>query len=405
MQIMTLMFGTLMAQIIMFISIPLLTRLYTPSEFGFYATFLAISSLIGSVSSLKYDQAIMLPKSNRDAEALLFLSTLLTFFVTIFSILIITIFYDYILSYFGGSIMVVYLLPLGIFLIGIVQIFNAYATRLQLYKKLSIVRISNAFSLVSIQGFSRYLFNLDGLIVGKIFSSIISLGLLLRFILKKQTFQLASLSKRRVKLNAKRYHHFPKYQSFTVFLGSLSQNMPILFFGSLYSPEVAGFYALTLRVLYAPIGLIGKSTKEVYYQKASKMFANGESLFSLYFKTTMGLFKLFIIPFFVIFFFGEEIFSFLFESHWKESGVYAEILIFWFLIAFINLPSIATFSILSLQHIQLRLEIFSLIFRAISIYVGFYFFQSELVSIGLYSLTSFIFNALIVVYIYLQLKK
>jgi len=88
MQIITLMSGTLIAQVIMFISIPILTRLYTPTEFGLYSTFTAVITIIGSISSLKYDQAIMLPKRDKDAEALLFLSTILTIVMTIISILL-----------------------------------------------------------------------------------------------------------------------------------------------------------------------------------------------------------------------------------------------------------------------------------------------------------------------------
>jgi len=404
-QIMTLMSGTLIAQVVMLISIPILTRLYTPTEFGLYSTFLAIVTIIGSVSSLKYDQAIMLPKSNRDAEALLFLSTILTVAITLLSILGIFLFYDSILAYFNGSTFVVALVPIGIFLIGMVQIFNAYSSRNQFYKTLSGVRVLNSFSIVSIQGFSRYIMSLDGLIVGRLFADFISLFVLIRFHLKRQTFYLSRLSKRRIKINAKRHDDFPKYQSFTVFFSALSQNIPILFLGSFFSPEIAGFYALTIRVLYAPIGLIGKSTKEVYYQKASRMFAEGENFFNLYVKTTFGLFKLFIIPFFIIIFFGEDIFTLVFGEKWQMSGVYSQILIFWFILLFTNSSSVATFSILSVQKTQMILEIILAFNRFLAIYIGFYFFNSAIVSIQLFTLISVLNDIFILFYIYNKLKQ
>jgi len=399
MQIITLMSGTLIAQVIMFISIPILTRLYTPTEFGLYSTFTAVITIIGSISSLKYDQAIMLPKRDKDAEALLFLSTILTIIVTLFSIIIIILFYNYILSYFNGYEFIVYLIPIGIFLIGIAQILNAYSSRNQFYKNMSISRILNSSTIATVQIFSKYHFHFNGLIFGKLIAEFLSILFLLRVHLKKQTLQLLSLSKRRIKVNSKKYENFPKYQTITVFISSLAQNIPILLLGILFSPEIAGFYALTTRVLNAPIGLIGKSTREVYYQKASKMYAKGEDFSSLYIKTTLGLLKLFIIPFFIILFFGEEIFEMFFDEKWKVSGFYAEILIFWFLTLFIKSPSVASFSILNLQKSQMILSFVSIILRVASFYIGLYIFNSEIYTITLYTFISVLINLFSFIYI------
>jgi len=77
-QIITLISGTLFAQIISLISIPILTRIYTPDEFGLYSIFFAVTSVIGMVSSLSYEQAIVLPKSQRSADAILLLSIIIT---------------------------------------------------------------------------------------------------------------------------------------------------------------------------------------------------------------------------------------------------------------------------------------------------------------------------------------
>jgi lipopolysaccharide exporter len=404
-QIITLMSGTLISQVIMLLSIPVLTRLYTPTEFGLYATFFAIVTIVGSVSSLKYDQAIMLPKSNKDAQALLFLSIILTSFFTLISIILIVIFYSYILDYFDGNHIMVYLVPFGIFLIGMMQTFNAYSSRKMLYKTISKVRVLNAFTTVNIQGFTRYVASLDGLIVGKLIADFISLLALIRIHLKKQTLHLSSLSSRRIKAVSKKHDHFPKYQSATVFMNSISQNIPILLLGLLYSPEIAGFYALTARILQAPISLIGSSTREVYYQRASKMYANGENFFYLYLETTLGLLKLFILPLVAVFFFGEVIFSFAFGEGWVEAGHYSEILIFWFLFLFINSPSVMTFSILKLQKVQMKLEIISIFLRFFSIYIGFYLFNSVNISIQLFTFTSVLVNIFVIIYIYIKLKK
>ena len=425
MQIFTLMSGTFIAQLVMLAFVPILTRLYSPTEFGIYSLFLSVSNVLGLVSSLKYDQAIMLPRSDRNALALVVLSIFITLGMVILVGLSIFLFDGLIIRYFNGLSDVIWLIPAGVFLTGFLQIFNAYSSRYQFYRQLSAVRVINAFSVTSVQIGSKYFLKyqsliieklklaafiqeelkFDGLIIGKLLADLISLLLLITQHFKRQTLQFLSISRRRLLVNAKRYSHFPKYQSITVFFNSISQNIPILLLSSLYSPEIAGFYALTIRVLQAPIGLISSSTKEVYYQKASKIHARGESIFDLYKTTTLGLFKLFIIPFFVVVLFGEYLFILFFGSEWQNSGLIAQILIIWFLFLFINPPSIITFSILELQKAQMRLEIVSLLLRLSSIFAGYYYFNSYIISISLFMVSSVIINLLVISTIYLKLKK
>jgi len=135
------------------------------------------------------------------------------------------------------------------------------------------------------------------------------------------------------------------------------------------------------------------------------MYARGEDFSSLYIKTTLGLLKLFIIPFFTILFFGEEIFEMFFDEKWKVSGLYAEILIFWFLTLFIKSPSVASFSILNLQKSQMILSFVSIFLRVASFYIGLYVFNSEIHTIQLYTFVSILINLFSFIYIYIKLKK
>jgi len=404
-QILTLMSGTLIGQIILLVSIPFLTRLYTPSEFGVYSLFYSVVNILGLVSSLKYDQAIMLPKSEKDAQTLVFLSIFITSGTTLITILIILFSYDFIIAYFNGLPDVVWMIPLGVFLLGLIQIFRAFSSRHQYYKEQATIRVVNSLTLVGIQISSRYLFKLNGLIFGRLFADFISVMMFIRYHIVRKTLQWNTLSRRRLLANAKRHEHFPKYQSITVFLNSISQNIPVLLFASLYSPEIAGFYALTVRVLQAPVELIGSSTKAVYYQKAAKKHANGENIFHLYFKTTVGLLKLFIIPLFIVMIFGQYLFDFIFGERWIASGQIAQILIIWFFFLFINSPSVMTFSILKLQKTQMKIEIASLFLRFSSIYIGFYLFHNYLASVVLFAISSVSVNVFVILLIYNKLKN
>lgn len=62
--------GTIVAQIVLALSTPLLTRLFAPDAFGIAAIFSAAYALFIPIVTLKYDQAIVLPKARKSAEAL-----------------------------------------------------------------------------------------------------------------------------------------------------------------------------------------------------------------------------------------------------------------------------------------------------------------------------------------------
>lgn len=399
-QILTLMTGTLMAQVVLLAFIPILTRLYTPTEFGNYSLFFILSTIIGSVSSLRYEQAIMLPKSDRDAQVLLFISALLTIGISLILSMVLILFYDFFLDYFHNLSYLVWLLPFSVLITGLVQIFNSYSTRNKFYKKMAEVKVIESITTVGTQGISRYFLALDGLIVGKFLSNIYTLYLLTSYHLKKQTLQLKYFTKRRAKANLKRHENFPKYFTMATFLNSISQNIPILLFSTLFSPAVAGFYALTHRILQAPIQLVANSTRSVFYQKASQMYANREDIRPLYLSTTKGLIKLFIIPFFIILIFGEEIFSLLFGEEWATSGMIAQITIIWFFFTFINPPVTVMYNILNQQKVQLIFQVIGLISRALAIYAGFYFLDSYIYSIIFFIAVSVLHNLLIFAYIY-----
>ena len=398
--IVTLMTGTLMGQAIMLLSIPILTRLYNPSEFGIYSLFFAIASMVGMVSSLSYEQAIMLPKSNRDAQVLVFLSIITTIMITIILSIVIYLFNQFFIEYFKNSKYLLWLLPFATLSIGLLQIFDAYSTRKEFYKKIATTKMGASIATVTIQSGSRYIFKLNGLVVGKMLSDIFALYLLISFHIKKQTLQLKYLSKRRLKANIKRHENFPKYQMASNLTNSISQNIPLFMFSTLFSPAISGFYALTYRVMQVPMVLISNSTRSVYYQKASKMYANREDIYPLYKKTTLGLLKIFIIPLIIIIFFGKDIFSFIFGSEWEESGLVAQISVIWFMFGFISPPTTVMFNIFSLQKVRLIVQITTLFARALAIYIGYFFYNSYIISLTLFIIVGVIHNGGVMIYIY-----
>ncbi|MFC1527229.1 lipopolysaccharide biosynthesis protein [Candidatus Neomarinimicrobiota bacterium] len=404
--VITLVSGTAASQGILLVATPFLTRFYSPDEFGVFALYVAIVGIISVVASWKYEMAILLPKDESDAQALLFLSIIITFITALSVFLFILIFNDLLVRHTINFALFRWLVPVGVLVTGLLQVFTAWSTRREYFNDISTSRIalSGTTVLGQLSLKTTKLFS-PGLIWGHLFGTLISLVVLVTIFIKKQSINLRSLQKNKIISNMHSYSNFPKYQSFAVLINSLSQNLPVLLLTLFYQPAIAGFYSLTHRALSTPIRLIGGSVRQVFYQNAAKTYSKNKSIKDKFLKTTLNLGKISIIPYLVLAIFGPTIFKFIFGNEWLISGIYAQLLILFFFLMTINPPAVVAIQILGLQKLNLIYEILLALFSFAAIYIGFVKFNSHYYSIGMFSIVGVIFNAWLIYYIYLRISK
>ena len=78
-----LMGGSVIAQILGIIAAPIITRIYGPASYGISTLFASITSIIGVVACLRYEMSIMLPEKDEDAASMLVTSFLFVFITTL----------------------------------------------------------------------------------------------------------------------------------------------------------------------------------------------------------------------------------------------------------------------------------------------------------------------------------
>ena len=405
--ILTLISGTAISQAILFFATPLLSRIFTPDDFGVFSVYAAIVSIIASVSSWKYELAIMLPEKEKDVQSLLFLSLIATLITAIIVFLLILVFKPLLAMYATKQINTfIWIVPLGVLFAGWLQVLISFGTKKKMFKNISIGRATQSAAGVGTQGVigGFELFS-KGLIWGKLTGDILAFLYLLTTQIKNHFINIRLWSKEGIQVNAKRYKDFPKYQSFAQFLSSLSQNIPFLLFSSFFNLEVVGFYMLAIRVLHAPTTLIARSTKEVFYQKAADLHSRGLSIHLLFRKTTFGLAKIGIIPFLLFGVFSVFIFSILFGHQWETSGLYAQIIIPWSFLGFLNPPSTAVIYILGMQKFSLKYEFSLVLIRIFIIIASYWLFRDEIATIVFYSAVGVIFNVFLIMYCFNKTKE
>ena len=77
--------GLSIAQLIPIFITPILTQFFSPEQFGVYGLFVSIYTILGVISSGKYDMAIMLPKNKKDSINILVICLV---FSLVFSLLV-----------------------------------------------------------------------------------------------------------------------------------------------------------------------------------------------------------------------------------------------------------------------------------------------------------------------------
>ncbi|MEA1954754.1 MAG: translocase, partial [Campylobacterota bacterium] len=87
--------GTTIAQAIPIAISPILTRIYTPEDFGVFALFIAITAIFGGIANARYELAIMLPKKDEDAINIFALGFVITSLISLVLLVLVVAFNDY----------------------------------------------------------------------------------------------------------------------------------------------------------------------------------------------------------------------------------------------------------------------------------------------------------------------
>jgi O-antigen/teichoic acid export membrane protein len=372
--VLTLVGGTTFAQIVTILASPILTRLYTPEEFGTWALLISITTIIGIIACMRYEFSIMLPESDKEAINLLGLSLSIVCLMTALTILPIYFFKDEIVLVLNSPQLENYLwmIPIFIFVNGTFQALNYWNSRTKHFKRLSFAQVSRSLSTTGTQivsGLIRYPLT-GGLIIGSLVGYIVSTLTLGGQIWRDdKNFIKANLHPQKFVQGLKRYKKFPLIDTWSALLNSISWQLPAFLLAFYFSPAVVGFYSIGFRILQLPMSFIGSSLSQVFFQRASVANSQGnlDSLVETVFKilVIIGLF-----PILTLTFIGKDVFSVIFGSSWAEAGVYAQILSIWAFVWFISSPLSSIYVVMEKQQFGLKFNIFNFITRLLSLVIG-----------------------------------
>jgi len=339
--VLTLMTGTTIAQAIPIAISPILTRLYSPEDFGVFGLYMSVASILSVVATGRYELAIMLPKKDEDAMHIMILSIGITFLVSLITLLVISMFNAQITLLLGNPNISqwLYFIPLTIILTGVYQSFNYWVNREKQYKQLATSRVVQSGTTASTNlclGFGG--FGSSGLITSGIVGQGFATVVLGKMVWKNDKKKLKQIKKLTILSVAKRYIQFPKFDVLASLLNVFSYQAIHILFNAVFNATIAGYYYLTQRILGLPITFISSAISDVFREEASRSFKKYGNAKHIYKETFKKLFFLSLIPSIILYFFAIDIFVIVFGKEWYKAGEYVQILTPMFFIKFISSP-------------------------------------------------------------------
>lgn len=379
--------GTAGAQLILIAATPVLTRLYSPSEFGLLAAFVSLLAFLTVVSSGRYELAIHLPEKIEETIAVTVLSFICLVFTTVISIILIFIFSEHLSVLLKAPELASYLwlLPLAVFFVGLYQICNAWYVRQKQYKDIAGTKVLQSIVTVLIQ-LSTFKLAAFGLMLGQTLGQGAgSIKLSLKSI--KNTKEFWSVQFHQIKTVAKRYKSFPIYSTWTGLFNTASLQLAPLVFLSLFGATVAGLYALTLKLVSLPISLVGQAIGSVFLSEAPKAHRE-DRLNELVLQFNKKLVQVGCIPIAILIVFGPELFTFVLGEQWYKAGEYAQWLAPWIFLQFQWSPLSNITVVLELQKQALVSQLLTFIVRFGSLFFAIRFGMSADHAIQLFAVIS-----------------
>lgn len=361
--------GTLVAQAISVLTLPIITRLYTPKDFSLFAVYVAVAGIVSIAACLRLEVAIPMPEHDKDAVNLLALAMTSAFVVSICAGLVVFCFPAAIAKILRRPSLEPYLwlLPFSVFLASSYSALQYWATRKKRFAQIARTRIAQSVGGSSMQlvwgwGVSSPL----GLLLGQFITSGAGITSFIKLILKYDRSTLKSVTVKNMRRMWIEYHRFPKYSALESIANSAGLQLSLMLISALVTGAEVGYVFLATRIMQIPINLIGTSLSQVFIARASSEFRNG-SLGTLNTKIVFGLIKLGAGPLIFAGLVAPNLIPIIFGPAWHRAGVLVSWMTPWFVTSLMAAPISMSLHVVSRQRLALVLQLFGLGIRTLPI--------------------------------------
>jgi O-antigen/teichoic acid export membrane protein len=345
--------GTALAQLVALVASPVLTRLYSPSDFGAFAVFTSMVILSLPLACGRYQVAIPLAQTDDDARQLVALCFGLTLVMTAAVATIVMAFGSELAAAFNASAILrfLWLVPIALAGATMIDVGTYAATRQKRFTELFRSKVTQAVSMIGLQLLLAR-FGAGGLMAGDA-ASRVAAGTVLNW-RTSIVGALRGARARAIRAVAVEYRRFPLLYVWSSLLNVANVQILPLLMSAAFGTATAGQFSLANRIVFLPLTLVGQAVANPFYERAATAFRTApETLPAFVARTQKMLFLAALLPTIVLMAAGPWLFGFVFGRAWVEAGHYARIFVTVLLAQLVFSPVSQLFNILGKQHVHL----------------------------------------------------
>jgi O-antigen/teichoic acid export membrane protein len=352
--------GTIAAKIIGFATYPIITRIYSPSDFGVLSVFTAAVAILLPFATFRYSVTIPLPKTDALAFNIIVLGSILIIAFSFMFSGVLLIFSESVFEFFNMSIIANYwwLLILGIFSAGFYEVLSYWATRKKSFGPIAKTRIwQTSISAVTQIGLGLLGYKPVGLLFGAVLNKGGGIFSLIRYFYEDFNKNINYVTRNKIIFLIKYYKDLPLFRLPSQLILKVSLAMPVLYFAYQFGAESTGQLGLAKTIINIPVALLAGNVSKAYYAEISKLGVNsGNKIKSITKSIVIKLASISIIPTIILIFFAPQLFELIFGSEWIIAGRYTSILSLYTILIFITMPLMSIFNVYNQQRKYLEIN-------------------------------------------------
>ena len=364
--------ANVVAQVIGLIVYPILTRMYAPEDFGLLNLFLSIGGVLAIISTAEYYYAIVLPKDDRDADAVLGVglvwlvgTTLLVTLTVLFARPISQLFKSPDLaSYY-------WMMPIYVFAMGAWNLLNYWYIRHNKYNPISRYQISqNLLSAGGKLGLGSMGMLQSGMIYAVVIAPLLSCLSSVALSARELLNAIRGLSWNSLRKQAGVYRNFPCFVLPRSFVNMLAGQMPVLLLTPFFGAKAVGFLSVAILLGYTPIGTITRAIYQVMYQHTMERVHHNQPIGGIIRQFLLYASAL-IVPVFVgLWFVLPDLTAWLLGAEWHLSGEYIRWMLPWLYVSLLSCSINYLFDVFMKQRWGLFFEVLLAVMRIAGLGVG-----------------------------------
>lgn len=323
----TLVSGNVLAQVITLLAYFVLTRIYTPDDYGLFNIFYSYIEVLIIFSTCKYELAIVVADDEREASAVARFALRLNAFVSV-GLLTVAL-----LLWLTGALpgnfallgWMVLLIPPMVFFCGTSRIYSFLYNRFHRYAMIAVSDNVNAGTgavmkiVLGLLGFSQ-----SGLPVGTVIGQAASN---INYRLRLRSLALPKSTAAEGKAAARKHRNFPFYVASKDLVNTFSSNLPFLWAALYFDRAEIGLYGLALTFTLQPVNILSAAFERVLYARTAEAVRNRQPAMHLLRRFLVLLLAVAVPVCVLAWLLAEPLFVFCFGDRWQGCGIYVQALL------------------------------------------------------------------------------